>query len=1304
MIFDQYSRYKACAYLLRQAGAEAGNTVLDIGSGPECLFSEFVPDMKTCFVDPLIPPGSGEQRITGTVFTDELEGRVFDCVTAVDVFEHIPAEKRVAFLERISSLSMESLVLGFPTSDSSDAHDTDRAIGERYTEITGTEYPWLKEHYEYGLPSLDVTVDELQTLGWHCQTIGHGYAPWLRELLTFIVCSLDHPALKDLVLNASERFKDEFYSYDFRPPYYRQFVIASRKPQVPITLPVSEGVELAESQFRVFMDEVRDEYFETSLRLMSEDTNLTEWDAAVVERDAAVVERDAAVVERDAAVVERDAAVTLVNKIRGSTSWRITRPLRFIAHSARYGVTMDDPNRLIQKMRFRYQQLPLPMPLRRAVSFTYHRILRWPVNILRHSTANRKIFQLPTFKPTAQEKNTPDCIIWGIIDWHFRHQRPQHLAFELTALNRRVFYVSDQMLDQPIPGFDVKPLDASGRLFHIKLYVSGAPNIHCKVPGVEDVQQLRASIGELLEWADIHNTISLVQHPFWYDVASCLPHSRMVYDCMDHHEGFGNIGSEILTLERALIAYADLTVTTSVYLEQIISKYTDCLVLIRNAADYNHFARQPEAVYRDKEGRSIIGYYGAIAEWFDQDLVEAIAERLSNCLVLLVGTDSVNAEKRLGRLQNVKFIGEVSYDNLPYYLHSFDVCILPFQICPLTLATNPVKVYEYLSAGKAVVSVDLPELQQFGGFVSVAANATEFIGLAMHSLDQPATEDEVSRRQAFAQQQTWSHRAEALINSIDTQIIEPLVSVVVVTYNNLDLTKACLFSLDEHSDYSALELIVVDNASTDGSLEFLTVWAATTSNRKLILNEENKGFAAANNQGLKIATGEFLVLLNNDTFVTPGWVLTMMRHLQRDATIGLIGPVTNNIGNEARIDISYSTMVEMHSASASYTRRHIGQTLQIRTTAFFCVMMPLSVYQKVGPLDEAFGRGFFEDDDYCRRVEQLGLRIVCAEDVFVHHHLSASFGKLKQEERQRLFEGNRLLYEKKWGEWIPHGYREKKPNKSPSTFKISSATKKQYLSGTCIVCGKQTQYLYTDPSILRESLTCSHCLTTSRYRSIARGLLQAISELRDLQLTSLRDLPCRGSINTLRVYDTQPPFYYHSCAYPLPDILMATGWIDVSLSQYRPTLATGAKLGRGITNQNLEALTFADDSFDIIITSDVMEHVRMDEIAHREIYRVLKPGGIYVFTVPHDRSRDNTLVRVKIEPDDPEKDVHLLDPEYHGDTNSETGQGVLAYRVYGRDLEDFLFGIGFDVNYSCKDELDAGIMSTELYYCRKHIP
>jgi GT2 family glycosyltransferase/glycosyltransferase involved in cell wall biosynthesis/SAM-dependent methyltransferase len=745
-----------------------------------------------------------------------------------------------------------------------------------------------------------------------------------------------------------------------------------------------------------------------------------------IDRRIAELEQRADEAAAEAEVVRRSESQleALVQQMANSLSWRLTRPLRFVARLARQGLSSEDRQRLAQILRHRYHSLPLPGPAKSVVSFTYHRVLSKIVRILRRYALQARQFHAPTIRPLAQTQDMPDYIVWGVVDWHYRHQRPQQLALALVGTGRRVFYISPALVDDERGGFTTEALDSSGQLFQIRLFAAGSPSIYTDAPSLEIIAQLRRSIGEVLDWADCGQIISLVDHPFWLDIASVLPNSRLVYDCMDHHEGFGNNAEPLLQLEKRLLVEAKLTITTSTWLYEVIAPHAKYRALIRNASDYEHFAKVPDSIYRDPQGRQIIGYYGAIAEWFDLDLIEAVAKQHPDCCVLLIGSDTVNARSRLAKLNNVTLTGEVSYNQLPHFLHGFAVCLLPFKVIPLTLATNPVKAYEYLSAGKPVVAVDLPEMAQFDGLMYRAADNDAFLAAVRYVLSKREPDSLVQNRKIFAQGQTWQHRAETLIQHVESTVRDPRISIVVVTYNNLELTRACLASLDEHSQYECMEIIVVDNASSDSSPTFLSEWAAGANNRKLILNDKNRGFAAANNQGLANASGDYLVLLNNDTYVTPGWVRTLMRHLERDRTIGLIGPVTNNIGNEAKIDITYEGMDEMLLQSAVYTRRHIGQAYPMRTVAFFCVMMPRTTYERVGTLDEAFGRGFFEDDDYCRRVEQLGLRIVCAKDVFIHHHLSASFSKLKRQDRRKLFEENKIIYEAKWGEWIPHGYRK----------------------------------------------------------------------------------------------------------------------------------------------------------------------------------------------------------------------------------------------------------------------------------------
>lgn len=280
----------------------------------------------------------------------------------------------------------------------------------------------------------------------------------------------------------------------------------------------------------------------------------------------------------------------------------------------------------------------------------------------------------------------------------------------------------------------------------------------------------------------------------------------------------------------------------------------------------------------------------------------------------------------------------------------------------------------------------------------------------------------------------WSKKQVKLFDKIAGKTLELLekeykkknnkVSVIIVTYNNLDLTKRCLYSVEKYSNYENLEVIIVDNNSQDGTKEYLKEYAKNKKNVKVILNEENLGFSAGNNIGIKNATGDYIVLLNNDTFVTPNWIERLMAHFELDNKIGLVGPRTNNIGNEAKIETNVKTEEEIVSfAEKLYKENRLKQYDKVRVLAFFCVMIKKEVFDKIGLLDEAFGIGMFEDDDFCERAKKAGYKLVCADDVFIYHHLSATFDKEPSEWKKKLFEKNKKIYESKHGKWIPHKYR-----------------------------------------------------------------------------------------------------------------------------------------------------------------------------------------------------------------------------------------------------------------------------------------
>jgi GT2 family glycosyltransferase len=249
-------------------------------------------------------------------------------------------------------------------------------------------------------------------------------------------------------------------------------------------------------------------------------------------------------------------------------------------------------------------------------------------------------------------------------------------------------------------------------------------------------------------------------------------------------------------------------------------------------------------------------------------------------------------------------------------------------------------------------------------------------------------------------------------------------SVVVVTYGGLPFTKLCLETVLAHGGEVEFELVVVDNGSGDGTPEYLTRLSREDARVRVLLNGRNAGFAVACNQGLSLAGGDHLVLLNNDTMVPPGWLEKLVPHLG-NPEVGLVGPVTNRIGNEAEVEVDYRTWGGFLQFAARRAEKHAGDWIELRSPAMFCLAMRRQTYLHLGGLDERYEVGLLEDDDYADRARAAGYELRCIEDLVVHHFGEASFGRLVGDgEYHRILRANQQRYAEKWGKsWQPYGRR-----------------------------------------------------------------------------------------------------------------------------------------------------------------------------------------------------------------------------------------------------------------------------------------
>lgn len=237
-------------------------------------------------------------------------------------------------------------------------------------------------------------------------------------------------------------------------------------------------------------------------------------------------------------------------------------------------------------------------------------------------------------------------------------------------------------------------------------------------------------------------------------------------------------------------------------------------------------------------------------------------------------------------------------------------------------------------------------------------------------------------------------------------------SVVVLTYNQLkDATIPCIESLLKYCPPEETEIIVVDNASQDSTRSYLkSIHSPAVS---VIFNDSNLGFSGGNNVGIRKARGAYVVILNNDTLVTPNWLERLTSPFEKDSRIGLVGPVTNYAGTEQRITLAGLSQENYLKVSEAYTDSQRGVYFPTKRLSFFCVAIKRELISRIGLLDEVFARGMFEDDDYCTRATEKGYTIAVAEDCFVYHKGSAAFSALKRKQYDELFERNKLLYERK---------------------------------------------------------------------------------------------------------------------------------------------------------------------------------------------------------------------------------------------------------------------------------------------------
>ena len=234
----------------------------------------------------------------------------------------------------------------------------------------------------------------------------------------------------------------------------------------------------------------------------------------------------------------------------------------------------------------------------------------------------------------------------------------------------------------------------------------------------------------------------------------------------------------------------------------------------------------------------------------------------------------------------------------------------------------------------------------------------------------------------------------------------PRCDIIIPVWDQLEATRDCVESILKNTSYPH-RLIIVNNGSGPQTKTYLE-GLSTERGQSVILirNEKNLGFVKAVNQGFNASDADYICLLNNDTIVMKDWLSEMIKIAELSGDIGIVNPSSNNLGQRPEKG-------EPLELFAEKVRAHSGSFVELGAAIGFCMLIKREVIKSVGPFDEIYGMGNFEDTDFSRRAAREGYKSVRACGAYVYHRENTSFSKVKAFEED--FKRNKEIYEFRWG-------------------------------------------------------------------------------------------------------------------------------------------------------------------------------------------------------------------------------------------------------------------------------------------------
>ncbi len=309
-----------------------------------------------------------------------------------------------------------------------------------------------------------------------------------------------------------------------------------------------------------------------------------------------------------------------------------------------------------------------------------------------------------------------DMIVFCHLRWDFVYQRPQHLISRL-AKDYKILVVEEP---QPTRLNGNSPLEVR----------EITPNIHVFRPPVQSIE----SIGTFLKKHLKKQTFPVG----WFYSAAFVPvldhldFETVVYDCMDELSLFKGASEKLISQEEQLLAAADIVYTGGKSLYESKKQKHHNVYCFPSSVDIEHFACESTTTFSVPEDLKniespIVGYYGVIDERIDLNLLKETAAKCPDTSFVMIGPLCKIEEHDLPRASNIHYLGMKSYEDLPQYLHFFDIAMMPFALNDSTKYISPTKTLEYMSAYKPIISTKVRDVvRDYSNCIALIDNADDF--------------------------------------------------------------------------------------------------------------------------------------------------------------------------------------------------------------------------------------------------------------------------------------------------------------------------------------------------------------------------------------------------------------------------------------------------------------------------------------------------------------------------------------------------------------------------------------------------